>query len=153
MPKSRPPYSPEFCRRMVDLVHAWRDPDELAREFELTGQSIRAWLAMAANRRCCSMCSAEGCSFARSLRSVQISASAIPALPGRPGGASGTSGVHSPIAWLSRDVGPGACPAVRRLAALVEVRPSVLRPTSSGHIRPSYPLGLYRLSGGWEMSR
>ena len=30
---------------MVDLVRAGRDPDELAREFEPTGQSIRAWVA------------------------------------------------------------------------------------------------------------
>ena len=45
MPKSRPPYSPEFRRQMVDLVFAGRDPDNLAREFEPTGQSIRAWVA------------------------------------------------------------------------------------------------------------
>ena len=45
MPKSRPPYSPGFKRQMVDLVRAGRDPDELAREFEPTGQSIRAWVA------------------------------------------------------------------------------------------------------------
>ena len=31
MATSRPPYSPEFHRQMVDLVHAGRDPDELAR--------------------------------------------------------------------------------------------------------------------------
>jgi transposase len=30
---------------MVDLVHAGRDPDDLARAFEPTGQSIRAWVA------------------------------------------------------------------------------------------------------------
>ena len=47
MPKSRPPYSPEFRRQMVDLVRAGRDPDELAREFEPTGQSIRSWVAKA----------------------------------------------------------------------------------------------------------
>ena len=50
MPKSRPPYSPEFRRRMVDLVRAGRDPDELAREFEPTGQSIRAWVAKASEK-------------------------------------------------------------------------------------------------------
>jgi transposase len=38
MPKSRPPYSPEFRRQMVDLVHAGRDPDDLAREFEPTSK-------------------------------------------------------------------------------------------------------------------
>ena len=29
---------------MVDLVRAGRDPDDLAREFEPTGQSIRNWV-------------------------------------------------------------------------------------------------------------
>ena len=41
MPKTRVPYSPEFRRQMVDLVCAGRDPDDLAREFEPTAQSIR----------------------------------------------------------------------------------------------------------------
>jgi transposase-like protein len=43
MPKIRTPYPPEFRRQMVDLVHAGRDPDELAKEFEPTAQSIRNW--------------------------------------------------------------------------------------------------------------
>ena len=47
MPKTRPPYSPEFRRQMVALVRAGRDPDDLAREFEPTGQSIRNWTAAA----------------------------------------------------------------------------------------------------------
>lgn len=38
MPKSRPPYSPEFRRQMVDLVLTGRDRDDLARECEPTGQ-------------------------------------------------------------------------------------------------------------------
>ncbi len=46
MPKSRPPYSPEFRRQMVDLVRAGRSPDDLAREFEPTSHSIRAWVAL-----------------------------------------------------------------------------------------------------------
>ena len=40
MPETRPPYSPEFRRQIVDLVRAGRDPAELAREFEPTAQSI-----------------------------------------------------------------------------------------------------------------
>ena len=40
MPKTHPPYTPEFRRQMVDLVRAGRSPDELAREFEPTAQSI-----------------------------------------------------------------------------------------------------------------
>ena len=47
MPKTRVPYSPEFRRQMVDLARAGRDPDDLAREFEPTAQSIRNWIALA----------------------------------------------------------------------------------------------------------
>ena len=47
MPKTHPPYTPEFRRQMVDLVRAGRSPDELAREFEPTAQSICAWVAKA----------------------------------------------------------------------------------------------------------
>jgi transposase len=45
MPKTRPPYAPEVRRQMIDLVRAGRDPDDLAREFEPTAQSIRNWVA------------------------------------------------------------------------------------------------------------
>ena len=47
MPKTRPPYSPEFRRQMVDLVGAGRSPDDLAREFEPTAQSISNWVVQA----------------------------------------------------------------------------------------------------------
>jgi transposase len=47
MPRSRPPYSPEFRRQMVDLVRAGRSPEDLAKEFEPTAQSISAWVAVA----------------------------------------------------------------------------------------------------------
>src|SRR5207302_2856221 len=47
MPRTRPPYSPEFRRQMVDLVRAGRSPDDLAREFDPSGHSIRAWVAQA----------------------------------------------------------------------------------------------------------
>ena len=47
MPRTRPPYSPEFRRQMVDLVRAGRDPADLAREFEPTAQSISHWVAQA----------------------------------------------------------------------------------------------------------
>ena len=45
MAKTRLPYSPEFRRQMVELVHAGRTPEELAAEFEPTAQSIRNWVA------------------------------------------------------------------------------------------------------------
>jgi transposase len=44
MAKTRAPYAPEFRRQMVELVRAGRDPDDLAREFEPTAQSIRTWV-------------------------------------------------------------------------------------------------------------
>lgn len=53
MPKTRPPYSPEFRRQMVDLVRAGRSADDLAREFEPTAQSICAWVALADRQEGC----------------------------------------------------------------------------------------------------
>ena len=50
MPKTRPPYAPEFRQQMIDLVRAGRDPEDLSREFEPSGQAIRNWVA-AADRR------------------------------------------------------------------------------------------------------
>ena len=43
MAKTRRAYPPEFRRQMVELVGAGRTPEELAREFEPTAQSIRNW--------------------------------------------------------------------------------------------------------------
>ena len=50
MPKTHPPYAPEFRRQIVDLVRAGRSPADLAREFEPSEQAIRNWVA-AADRR------------------------------------------------------------------------------------------------------
>jgi len=47
MAKTRLPYTPEFRRQMVELVRVGRSPEELAREFEPTAQSIRNWVAQA----------------------------------------------------------------------------------------------------------
>jgi transposase len=47
MPRTRRPYAPEFRRQMVELVRAGRNPEELAREFEPSGQSIRNWVRQA----------------------------------------------------------------------------------------------------------
>ena len=44
MPKSRPPFAPEFRRQMVELVRSGRTPAELAREFEVSANSIRIWV-------------------------------------------------------------------------------------------------------------
>src|SRR6201984_3171299 len=45
MGKKRAAYPPEVRRQMVELLRAGRSPEELAREFEPTAQSIRNWLA------------------------------------------------------------------------------------------------------------
>ena len=50
MPKTRPPYSPEFRRQIVDLVRSGRDPSDLAREFEPSAQAIRNWVAQASRQ-------------------------------------------------------------------------------------------------------
>ncbi|MDF3883944.1 transposase [Cupriavidus basilensis] len=47
MPKTRPPYSTVFRQQMVDLVHAGRRPEDLAKEFEPTAQTIYNWVAQA----------------------------------------------------------------------------------------------------------
>lgn len=44
MPRTRPPYPPEFRARMVELVRSGRTAEELSREFEPTATSIRKWV-------------------------------------------------------------------------------------------------------------
>jgi len=45
--RSQPPYTAEFRQRLVELVRAGRSPEELAREFGPSGQSIRNWVRQA----------------------------------------------------------------------------------------------------------
>jgi transposase len=47
MPRTRPPYSCEFRRQLVELVRSVRTPEELAREFEPSAQAIRNWVRQA----------------------------------------------------------------------------------------------------------
>jgi transposase len=47
MPRTRKPYPPEFKEQMIALVRAGRTPEELAREFEPSAQSIRNWVVQA----------------------------------------------------------------------------------------------------------
>ena len=44
MPRTRPPYPPEFRQQIVDLYCAGRSISELAREFEPSAQAIRDWI-------------------------------------------------------------------------------------------------------------
>ena len=47
--KSAPPapYPPELRRRLIELVRAGQTPEELAKKFEPTSQSIRNWVRRA----------------------------------------------------------------------------------------------------------
>jgi transposase len=45
--RHRAPYAPEFRQRMVELVRAGREPEELAQEFEPSAESIRNWVKQA----------------------------------------------------------------------------------------------------------
>lgn len=47
---SRPPYPPEFRRQMAELARVGRTPEELAKEFEPTAQSIRNRMVQADRR-------------------------------------------------------------------------------------------------------
>ena len=48
MPIPKPPYPAEFRQQMVELVQAGRAPAQLAREFDVSVQSISTWVAQAA---------------------------------------------------------------------------------------------------------
>ena len=45
--RHRAAYAPEFRQRMVELVRGGRTPEELAKEFEPSAESIRNWLKQA----------------------------------------------------------------------------------------------------------
>ena len=47
MPRTHPPYAPEYRRRLVELARAGRKIDELAREFEPSANAIRTWVKQA----------------------------------------------------------------------------------------------------------
>ena len=47
MPKSHPPYPPEYRRQVIELLRAGRTPGELSREFECSAQVIRNWVRQA----------------------------------------------------------------------------------------------------------
>jgi transposase len=47
MASGRKVYPPEFKRRMVELVRAGRSPEELAKEFEPSPNTIRKWATQA----------------------------------------------------------------------------------------------------------
>jgi transposase len=46
--RHRNPYPPEFRQRIVALAKAGRSPEQLAKDFEPSVQTIRMWIAQAA---------------------------------------------------------------------------------------------------------
>ena len=44
MPRTHPRYPNEFRQQILELARAGRSPDELAKEFEPTAQTIRNWI-------------------------------------------------------------------------------------------------------------
>jgi transposase len=47
MPRTRRPYPPEFRRQMVELARTGKSPEELAKEFEPSANTIRKWVQQA----------------------------------------------------------------------------------------------------------
>ena len=47
MPRTHPPYPPEFRHQMVELVRSGRSASELACDFECCDQTIRKWVRQA----------------------------------------------------------------------------------------------------------
>jgi transposase len=68
-------YPPEFRRQMVELVRAGRSPEELAKEFPPSAQSIRVWVRQADlddGHRADGLTSAEKDELARLRREVKL---------------------------------------------------------------------------------
>ena len=75
MPKSRPPYPPEYRQQILELVRAGRTPEELAREFEPSAECIRNWAKQAEREqglRSDGLTSAERDELTRLRREVKI---------------------------------------------------------------------------------
>ena len=111
MPKARVPYSPEFRRQMVDLVRAGRDPDDLAREFEPTAQSIRNWIVQAEKKEGRREDALPGLSAAERdelSRLRRENRKPRPGLPGRPAGCRRALPVHEHEPGLLSDRHHGA---------------------------------------------
>ncbi len=47
MPRTHPPYPPAFRQQIVELARSGRSTNELAAEFEPSGETIRNWIKQA----------------------------------------------------------------------------------------------------------
>ena len=76
MPKSHPPYPPEFRAEAVRLVReGGRNPDQLARDLGCSGQTIRNWVRQAdldTGRRADGLTTAEREELRRLRREVKV---------------------------------------------------------------------------------
>lgn len=75
MPKHRQPYPPEFRRQMLELVRTGRTPEELAKEYEPTAQTIRNWMSqddIDAGRRKDGLTSEEKAELVKLRRDVKV---------------------------------------------------------------------------------
>lgn len=73
--RHRDPYSPEFRQRIVELVRSGRTPEQLAKEFEPTAQTIKMWVAQAerdGGKRSDGVTSAEREELSRLRREVKV---------------------------------------------------------------------------------
>ena len=52
MPRTHPPYAPEYRRRIIELARAGRSIDQLAREFEPTANQGSQYTSIAFGQRC-----------------------------------------------------------------------------------------------------
>ena len=53
MPRTRPPYPPEFREQILALVRAGRTPEELAEEYEPSAATIHNWIVQAERDQGC----------------------------------------------------------------------------------------------------
>ena len=47
MPRGKPPYPAEYRAQIIELVRGGRTPEDLAKEFEPSAESIRNWVKQA----------------------------------------------------------------------------------------------------------
>ena len=58
MPRSRPPYPPEFRQELIQLVRSGRTPESLSKEYEPSAQSLGYWVtkSIMEESRSCAVC-------------------------------------------------------------------------------------------------
>jgi hypothetical protein len=129
MPRPHPSYSLECRRQMVEFVRSGRNPEELAREFEPSVQTIRSWVKQAEldegrragpmgrpapSVRSCVVCVGRIAGFARSGRFQERPR---PGSPGKPDRADGSVPIREGAKGATEPSSAGLQPPVTPLAA------------------------------------